>query len=214
MQFVEYNAIDIEPVDFELPSEAIDYFIFTSQNGVQSFLKHLHHKESFLKPTFCVGEKTKSLLEENKFNVAKMAQNAMELGKIITKSYKNASFLHFTGNLSREELPKLLSKKNIRYKRVITYHTLLKRKKFNQQFDGVLFFSPSGVDSFFEENTLDGTAFCIGQTTANTAKKYTDNFIIANRPTIENVIVQAIKYFDSSLDNLDCGKDKTEIIYD
>ena len=114
MQFVEYNAIDIEPVDFELPSEAIDYFIFTSQNGVQSFLKHLHHKESFLKPTFCVGEKTKSLLEENKFNVAKMAQNAMELGKIITKSYKNASFLHFTGNLSREELPKLLSKKNIR----------------------------------------------------------------------------------------------------
>ena len=58
-----------------------------------------------------------------------------------------------------------------------------------------MFFSPSGVKSFSIKNKINNAiAFCIGETTANEAKKITQNIIIANKASIENVLVQVIKY--------------------
>ena len=37
--------------------------------------------------------------------------------------------------------------------------------------------------------------FCIGNTTAAEAKKHSENIILANKPTVENVLVQAINYY-------------------
>ncbi|RUA10893.1 MAG: uroporphyrinogen-III synthase, partial [Flavobacteriia bacterium] len=60
--------------------------------------------------------------------------------------------------------------------------------------DGILFFSPRGIQSFLLENTVkNSTLFCIGETTASEAKKHSEKIVIANKPTVENVLVQAIK---------------------
>ena len=190
INFVAYDAVKIDFKDFTLPAKA-DNYIFTSQNAVLSFLK----KVEVLNAVFCVGLKTKALLETNGFKVLEIANNAMALAKIIVEKYKNESFIHLTGNLRRPELPTHLKKNNVRYNEVEVYHTIMQEKQFNQSFDGVLFFSPSGVQSYSIKNKLNNaTAFCIGETTANEAKKLTQNIIVANTPSIENVLVQAIKY--------------------
>ncbi|MGW9684736.1 uroporphyrinogen-III synthase [Flagellimonas sp. 2504JD1-5] len=193
--FVEYNALEFEFLDVEIPTDCSN-LIFTSKNAVKAFLKLSDEPNFSNYHAYCVGEKTKSFLEENGLNVVKMAQNASELGDFIAKNHKNTNFLFLSGNQRRSELPELLEKNNIRYKEVQIYNTHLRPKKFNRIFDGVLFFSPSGIRSYFQENEIGQSwAFCIGPTTASEAKKHTDQIIIANKPTVENVLVQVIKHF-------------------
>ncbi len=190
--FLAYNAIAIEFLEFKIES-SLNYYVFTSQNGVHSFLKD---RAKIKKPAFCVGEKTKLLLQQNEFKVEELAYNSSDLADIIVKKYKNESFSIFSGNLRRPELTKELQKNNIRYNEHIVYNTFLNYKKFDKVFDGVLFFSPSGVESFSKENNLNYSwAFCIGESTGVEAKKHTEQVLIVNKPTVENVLVQAIKHF-------------------
>lgn len=190
--FVEYNAIKIELIEVKSGFK-IQNAIFTSKNAV----KAIQNAEIDIKNCFCVGSTTKKLLEENGQNVIETAQNAIELAEIIVKKHKNESFLFFCGNLRRDELPSILKKNDIDLREQIVYTTTLRPKNFNKIFDGILFFSPSTVQSYVSENSIgESVAFCIGNTTAFEAKKYTNHTVIANKSTVENVIVQAVKYFN------------------
>ncbi|WP_420603358.1 uroporphyrinogen-III synthase [Flagellimonas sp.] len=193
--FVEYNALEFEFLDVEIPTDCSS-LIFTSKNAVKAFLRRSDESNFLNLHTYCVGEKTKSFLEEKGLNIVKMAHNASELGDFLVKNHKNEDFLFFSGNQRRPELPELLEKNNIRYKEIQMYNTHLRPKKFNRIFDGVLFFSPSGIRSYLLENEIkQSLSFCIGPTTSTEAKKHTDQIIIANKPTVENVLVQVIKHF-------------------
>lgn len=188
--FVEYDAIGINPVDFQV-GENIENAIITSQNTIKSLLD----KKVRIENCFCVGEKTKKLLEQNGYTVKKIAEYGKDLAKNIVNQFPDQHFTFFCGNWRREELPKILKENKIDFTEVEVYETVLKPKKFDCTFDGILFFSPSAVESFTKENTLKNTnAFCIGTTTAAEAEKYTDKIIIAKQPTIENVIVQVVKH--------------------
>lgn len=202
LNIVEYDAIKIEYLPFEITSD-VDCFIFTSKNAVLSYLKKQKSKvnqteNSQTLKAVCVGEKTRRLLQKNNFEVLATCENAENLSQLIITNFKSYSFLFLSGNLRRATLPEQLLKNNIDYKEIEVYKTILKPKKFKNKFEGILFFSPSGVESFIEDNCLsDSTAFCIGSTTMLEAKKYTNRLIKANKPTIENVIVQAVKHYNS-----------------
>jgi len=190
---VEYDALKIELLDVKIPFTYSNY-IFTSKNAVKAFLNQSNALDLSQYNAFCVGEKTKSFLEENGLNVLEMAENASELAETLVKKYQNESFLFLCGNKRRDELPDTLTKNNVQYKELEVYHTHLNPKKFQCDFDGILFFSPSGIRSYLLENILGkSTLFCIGKTTATEAKKHSENIIVANKPTVENVLVQAIK---------------------
>lgn len=192
---VEYDALQIELLDIKIP-EGYTYLIFTSKNAVKSFLRAKTTISTLQNKAFCVGEKTKRFLEENGLEVIKMAENASELGHFIVKNHKNDSFLFFCGSMRREELPALLLKNNIRYKELESYRTHFKPRRFDRTFEGVLFFSPSGIKSYLMENPIPkGMIFSIGPTTTEEAKKHTKSIITAKKPTVENVLVQAINYF-------------------
>ncbi|UII77481.1 uroporphyrinogen-III synthase [Flagellimonas sp. HMM57] len=192
---VEYDALHIEFLDIAIPDNYQNY-IFTSKNAVKAFLNRSKHLDRNKCNAFCVGEKTRMLLEESGMKVIKAEENASDLGDFIIKNHENEKFLFLCGNLRREELPEMLSRNKIRCTQIIAYNTHLIPRKFNRIFDGILFFSPSGIKSYTQENSISKSlAFCIGNTTANEVKKHTDKIIIANRPTVENVLVQAIKYF-------------------
>ncbi|MEM8927895.1 MAG: uroporphyrinogen-III synthase [Bacteroidota bacterium] len=202
LRLVEYNAITVKRLDFELPKAHYDALIFTSQNAVKAYLEHLGKLPSTIKEglggmkeVFCVGKKTKSFLEENGFHVMASGQDAQELGKIISENHTGLHFLWPTGNQRRDELPRILNKEKIRFMEVTVYETVANPKKINTSFDGILFFSPSAVLSFTKNNPISGTAFCIGTTTADSVKEYTKNYSIATQPTVENVVVQAVKRF-------------------
>jgi uroporphyrinogen-III synthase len=191
---VEYNAIGIELVDFEV-SGSIKNAIITSQNTINGLVD----KRVEIKNCFCVGIKTKAMLEANGYQVKVMTDYGKELAEIIVKDFADESFTFFCGNLRRDEIPELLKKNNVSFSEKEVYQTVLKPKKFERTFDGVLFFSPSAVESFIKENTLGNTiAFCIGTTTAAEAEKYTDKIIFATKPTIENVIVQVVKHLKTN----------------
>lgn len=188
-----YNAISIEKVPFELPGQ-IENAIVTSQNTAQIIIA----ANTQIKNVFCVGEKTSNLMRSQNYKVVKMAENASILAEFIVNHYKNDSFLFLCGNMRRDKLPQKLIENNINLIEKVVYNTVLKPRKFTECFDAVLFFSPSGVDSFVQENSLQNSVvFCIGNTTANEAKKQTTKVVVASQSTIENTITTAIHYFKS-----------------
>ena len=190
---VEYDALKIEFLDVKIPLDHQNY-VFTSQNSVKVFLDQSKGMDLSDFHIFCVGEKTRSLLESNGLEVVKMTDYASDLGDFIVKNHATETFVFVCGQQRRDDLPLIFSKNNIRYKEVVVYCSILNPKTFQRDFDGILFFSPRGIQSFLLENSLkNSTLFCIGETTASEAKKYSDHIIIAKKPTVENVLVQAIK---------------------
>jgi uroporphyrinogen-III synthase len=191
LSFIEYDAINIEFIDFEAPTQ-IDNAIFTSQNSVNSFFMN-GDRSNLIQNLFCVGEKTEALLLDFGQKVVKKTKNASKLAHFIIKNHQNDNFLYFSGTRRRDELPETLKKAKIDVFETKTYKTELKTMKFAQKWDGILFFSPSGVESFaLENNMVNSTAFCIGETTASEAKRYTNNVIVANSTTVESVIAKAV----------------------
>ena len=191
----DYDAILIADCPFEIP-EDYSQLIITSQNAVRAFFNRAGDKKQY--SCYCVGEKTSALLEDFGQKVLKTTQNAAELGDFIVKNYNNEQFLYICGNLSRPELPALLKAKNIRFTPLIVYKTLLNEQKLNKKVDGILFFSPSGVKSYTAGNGIDNTTvFCIGNTTAEEAKKHTDKIIISENPTTEDLIRSVVSYYQT-----------------
>jgi uroporphyrinogen-III synthase len=168
--------------------------IFTSQNAVQSVLQHPKCDALKTKNVFCVGIKTKSLLEKNGFNVAVYTDYAVDLAEIISLIYNKESYTFFSGNIRREELPSLLKENGIAFNEIEVYETNITSKKITNTLDGILFFSPSAVQSYFKLNTIkEEMCFCIGKTTAETLEnKGIKNIIIADKPSIESLIEKVI----------------------
>ena len=78
---------------------------------------------------------------------------------------------------------------------VIETYTSSAQPKAMGNYDAVLFYSPSGVESYLQNNSLEhSTSFAIGETTAQSLKKYTDNIITATQPTIEHLIAAVRKH--------------------
>jgi uroporphyrinogen-III synthase len=195
---IEADFIETNIKNFEL-SKVNDNLIFTSQNAVQSILQHLKCDELKTKNVFSVGMKTKDLLTENGFNVIAYTGYASDLAEIISLIYSNESFTFFSGNLRRDVLPETLKENGITFNEIEVYETNITSKKITNKFDGILFFSPSAVESYLKLNTIkEEMCFCIGETTAEALEnKKIKNIIIAEKPSVENVIYEVIEYYNN-----------------
>lgn len=192
---IEADFIKTETENFEL-TELNDNLIFTSQNAVRSFLKNPKQEELKSKNVFCVGLKTKILLSEAGFNVVAYTGYASDLAEIITLIYANESYTFFSGNLRKDTLPKALAEAGIKFNEIQVYKTSLTPHKIKDAVDAILFFSPSGVESYLKENKIKKeTCFCIGETTAQALEKITKNIVIAAQPSIEDVIEDVIEEY-------------------
>ena len=192
---IEADFIATRNQNFEL-QEINTNLIFTSQNAAQSVLLHPKCQELKSKNVFCVGIKTKALLEENGFNVIVYVDYAADLAEIITLIYANESYTFFSGNLRKETLPIALKEAKIKFNEIQVYETSLTPIKIKETVEAILFFSPSGVESYLMENKLKKEiCFCIGETTAAALPINVKNIIVANQPSIEEVIEDAIAEF-------------------
>ena len=193
---IEEDFIETKTIDFEL-SKVNDNLIFTSQNAVQSILQHPKCEDLKSKDVFSIGMKTKDLLTENGFNVIAYTGYAADLAEIISLIYSDESFTFFSGNLRRDVLPNTLQENGILLNEIKVYETKLTSKKVTEKLDGILFFSPSGVESYLKLNTIkDETCFCIGETTAEALEnKKVKTIVIADKPSVENVIAEVVEYY-------------------
>lgn len=194
----EEDFIETNIKNFEL-SKINKNLIFTSQNAVQSILQHPKCEDLKSKDVFSIGMKTKDLLTENGFNVVAYTGYAADLAEIISLIYSEESFTFFSGNLRRDVLPNTLKENGITFNEIEVYETKITSKKITKKLDGILFFSPSAVESYFKLNTIkDETCFCIGETTAEALEnKKVKTIVIADKPSVENVIAEVVEYYNN-----------------
>lgn len=192
------DFIATQPVEFDL-KKVNESLIFTSQNGIQSVIQHPQFNKIKNRKVFCVGLKSKELLIANGCNVVAYAENAADLAEAISLVYSHDSFTFFSGNLRRDELPFTLKKAKVDFNEIQVYETILTPKKNTIKQNGILFFSPSAIESYLKKNSItDEVCFCIGKTTGKElVKKKVSKIVMAPQPTVEALIEIVIDYYQS-----------------
>jgi uroporphyrinogen-III synthase len=179
-------------------SAEFEAVIFTSSNAVEAIAMSLDLKKTKI---FCIGHATKQSVMKyfKESSIAGFADNAKELAHtILNATVKRVTF--FCGDQRRDELPELLKKNNIGVNEIIVYKTIITPQKIEKKYDGILFFSPSAVKSFFERNIPDGQTvlFAIGSTTADKIKKFSKNkIVVSDVPDKTTLLNKAISYFQT-----------------
>ncbi|MES2240792.1 MAG: uroporphyrinogen-III synthase [Bacteroidota bacterium] len=204
---LEQDFIEVQNNKFELDNINTN-LIFTSQNAVLSLMEQKDWEILKSKNVFCVGIKTKNLLEQNGFTVVAYLDYASELAEIITLIYNKESYTFFSGNLRKETVPKALKSANITLNEIEVYQTKLAPFKISTQekFDAILFFSPSAVESYLSNNKIKNEiCFCVGNTTAKALEENKiKKIIVPETPTIEDVIMEVLAYYNpESFDSSD-----------
>ena len=185
ISLVEYPIIKIDPLHIKI-DHVRPTLIFTSQNAVKIVLESSEIvKKIKTKKCFYVEQKTKLLLNKKGLDVIKMFESAADLARFLVKNHKKDSFSFFCGRQRRSEIETSLNQRKIVLDIHEVYKTTYISKYFENCFDGILFFSPSAVTSYFIKNTWPENAhgFCIGSSTSKTLSKFTSNFSTAKSPT-------------------------------
>ena len=180
---IRYNRIAPKIV-----KEGIENVILTSKNGVEALLNNFSSDELQFKNIYCVGRRTKKLIEQKIGKVAHSERNADRLAKYLANEIKGKEVTYFCSDLRLDTLPTKLSESNITVHEIEAYKTMYSPAKVDDKVNGVLFYSPSTVESYMQENEADKIAFCIGETTAKEAAKYFKEVKTAKLPTVESVI--------------------------
>lgn len=176
--------------------------VFTSKNAVLAFEQIVNAEVPW--KIYCIGQSTQKSVAKvfGEEKIAGTADNASDLADIILQDEETRKVTFFCGKQRREELPAKLSKAEIELEEVVVYETFETPQKISRKhYDGILFFSPSAVKSFFSLNKLneDIQVFAIGKTTADAITQYTEkDIIIAETPGEENVIDQVIAHLSTT----------------
>ena len=191
------ETTDVKKRITELSKQSITA-IFTSVNAVNVVKTILPTKPQW--KVFCIGHKTKSAVEAafGDKNILGSANNAEQLAEEIIKHSTKKKMIFFCGNQRRNVLPDQLKKNGIDLEEIIVYHTVETPEHISKHYDGILFYSPSGVKSFFSKNTIGKRTqlFAIGNTTANDAKMFTGLPVIsAEYPDTNHLINLVIQHF-------------------
>ena len=179
------------------------YAVFTSSNGVDAVKKYLSNYVNYLPvqwKIFCISGRTRELLEKDSElfgSIEGTAPNGVELAAVILNSGVK-DLLFFSGNRRRDELPSILQAAGVQVHEVVVYETINTPVKAPEEVDGVMFFSPSAVESFFSVNQLKENTVCfaIGSTTAASLELFTKNKVYSSKePTQEALLNHVIDYF-------------------
>lgn len=200
LPFIEIRKI--ETPEFKKQLSLLSYkkinAVFTSNNAVEGVVKNLDNKPAW--KISCIGGVTKESvvkhfgeesLEVTGRNASALARRMVETGNI-----KEVYF--FCGDQRLDDLPETLRANNISVQEVIAYQTLQTPHEVEEDFDGIMFFSPTAVNSFFSVNTVrtNVVLFSIGKTTTATIQTYCNNHIVTSEwPGQENLVDKVLEYF-------------------
>lgn len=166
----------------------IQNVVITSKNAVESLITNYSSTELQFKNIYCVGRRTKRLVENRIGKVTHFEKSAKKLAEYLVEYMEGAEVTYFCSDLRLDDLPTILTENNIKVNEVEAYQTRYDGIKVDDSVKCVMFYSPSTIQSFVQKNDADIIAFCIGDTTANEAKKHFKDVRIAKVPTVESVI--------------------------
>lgn len=174
--------------------------VFTSVNAVHAVKKLLPAKPSW--KIFCISYQTKTTVASalGGSNIIGTAENGEKLSEEIIKHASVKRVVFFCGNQRREVLLENLKKSGIELEEIVVYKTIEKSKIISKHYDGIIFFSPSGVRGFFSVNKVNKSVqiFAIGNTTAKEIKGYSPlPIIVSKHPDKKELIQLMIKHFST-----------------
>ncbi|GAA0556366.1 uroporphyrinogen-III synthase [Chitinophaga japonensis] len=183
--------------------------VFTSAHAGNIMDRYLHQGDTFYVVSTwdicCLEGATLQAVQEalRECNFRATAANATALAYAIVQLGDVQEVYFFCSRQRRDELPAILSAHGIRVHEIVLYENVPTPVVTTSDYDGMFFFSPSAVTSFFSVNRLPRHTVCfaIGQTTAAALEDFTDNrIIISTAPSAESMVQTAIFYFN----NINC----------
>jgi uroporphyrinogen-III synthase len=175
--------------------------IFTSMNGVGAVTSKLAAKPDW--KIYCMGGATKQLVTDffGIRSIAATARDGESLAEKMIADKELGEVVFFCGDQRLDRLPEILVANEINLKEVMVYTTIYTPKFIDKSYDGIVFFSPSAVHSFFDINTIatDVIVFTIGRTTAAAVATYVENELVVSKwPGKEQMIEQVINYYEKT----------------
>lgn len=129
------------------------------------------------------------------------ASNSLELAKQIAAHVPKSTTIHFVGSNQRlASLPTYLHQKGFIVNEMIAYTTIAKQQSINKQYNCMVFLSPSAVNSFFDQHTINNEVilFAIGQTTADAIKIRSHNEVVISEGVSQIELFKTIyKYYQT-----------------
>lgn len=168
--------------------------VFTSNNAVMS----IGDFGAADWKIYCIGKSAAQRF--GGLAIAGSAPSAKELAEKIVRTNKGGEIYFFCGDRRRDELPDMLRAEGFMVHEVVVYRTIATPHRLTRRYDGISFYSPSAVDSFFSVNTVDPktTLFAIGETTAEAIRRNCNNPVVvgpSQRPDKEELTRLMIEYF-------------------
>jgi len=199
--FIETEAIQSVEVQQEIEQVLLQSaaVVFTSMNAVEAVAAYAGEEIPDW-TIYCMGQTTQQLVKKyfGEESIAGTGDNATDLAELVAEEAYTDEVIFFCGDQRRDELPQILRSNALEVTEIVVYHTIATPHTINKQYNGILFFSPSAVDSFFSVNKTAAftTLFAIGSTTAAAIKKHSAATIItADKPGKDSLVDKAINYF-------------------
>jgi uroporphyrinogen-III synthase len=201
LPFIETEAIKSVEVQQEIELVLLESatIVFTSMNAVEAVADYMIDEQPDW-AIYCMGNTTQELVKKyfGDNSIAGTAGNAAALASLIVEEANTGEVIFFCGDQRRDELPDILKASDIEVNEIEVYHTVTIAHKVAKNYNGILFFSPSAVESFFSKNKtgIQTILFAIGNTTAASIRKHAVNpVIISDEPGKENLVEKALNYF-------------------
>jgi uroporphyrinogen-III synthase len=206
----EQEFIFIEPILTDAKRKEVESVLntdnaciaFTSSSSANTLSKLLENQIPFPETGFSIfgisGKTQAAIKKIFPEDVIITADNARDLAEEILL-YKPKHVLFFCGDRRRDELPDILDQHHVVVQEIVLYHTREIPVTVEDNFDAVLFFSPSAVNSFFTANNVSERTvlFSIGNTTAETIRSLSDKneIVISEQPSQASLLAAVKKYF-------------------
>ncbi len=193
----DFVKISLNRIPKSVVKSPIRNVIITSKNTVESLLTNFSKEELQFTNIYCVGRKTKRSIERRIGPVAHFEKDAEHLANYLIEYMDGTEVTYFCSDIRMDTLPDMLEENRIKVQEIKAYQTKLDPMKLEESIKGIMFFSPSTIQSFLLKNKAgERTAFCIGDTTASEAKKHFKEVEIAKFATVEDVISLVNETFD------------------
>ena len=200
LPFIDVRPLPMERIKplLEPVAAAKAIVVFTSMNAVDAIADAMDILPDW--KIYCIGRQTRTLVEKyfGKASIAGTAETAGLLASRIVEDGVRGKLYFFCGDRRRDELPGKLRAHGIDVDERVVYETRELTGVINRNYDGILFFSPSAVSSFFRSNNIDTSTilFAIGKTTAEEINKHSNNQVyISEHAGKEQLLEEAIACF-------------------
>ncbi|PZF70807.1 uroporphyrinogen-III synthase [Taibaiella soli] len=174
--FIDISFIEAEILQAQIQSILTQSatVVFTSSNAVKSVARFLNGTKPDWK-IYCLSTATKDSVVAafGEQSIMATADDGTALAQLIIANVSVDKVVFFCGNLRRNIIPDVLQQHGKSVTEILAYHTVATPQNIHQTYNGVVFFSPSAVDSFFSVNIIPEETICyaIGKTTADSIKK-------------------------------------------